>query len=191
MYEEDSHEKHNSALSAFTENPQDVYFSIQEPGEEVLLLLRKHPITNVGWLLVFVILLISPVLINIFLKDTFLDIAYVPFRVRILLTILWYLFCLGYALLSFLSWFFNIYLITDERIVDLDYFGFLFYRVSEAGLRQIQDVTYQVSGLARTLSNYGDVYIQTAADLRVFDFHDVPCPAKIHDLITDLAHLND
>ena len=99
----------------------------------------------------------------------------------------WYLFSLGYGILSFLSWYFNIHLITNRRVVDLDYYGFLFYRLSEAPLYQIQDVTYQVGGVFSIIFNYGDLYVQTAAEKREFDFLRIPSPAKVHDLLTDLV----
>ncbi|MEA2020660.1 MAG: PH domain-containing protein [Patescibacteria group bacterium] len=186
-----SQQKRNSALSAYTENPGDVNFAAQEPGEEVLLLLRRHPITNLPWLLVLLFLILFPFALVLILENTLFENVFIPVRVRILLSILWYLFCCGYALLSFLSWFFNIYLVTDRKIVDLDYFGLLFFRVSETELSQIQDVTYSVSGAAHTLFNYGDIYVQTAAEAREFDFIAVPRPAQVHDLITDLAQLYD
>ncbi len=186
-----SRKKKRSALSAYIEKPRNVEFADQEPGEEVQLLLRKHPITNLPWIFILLFLVAFPILVTTVLKDTFLDVVNVPFRVRLLFITLWYLFCCGYTLLSFLSWFFNIYLVTNQRVVDLDYYGFLFFRVSEAELRQIQDVTYSVGGLMRTLFNYGDLYVQTAAEAREFDFIAVPNPARVHDLITDLAQLHD
>lgn len=180
-----------SSLSAYTENPTDVKFAAQEPDEEVLFFLRKHPITNTSWILVFVFLLAFPPLTEYILRETPFDLLQVPLRLRLLFMIFWYLFCAGQALLSFLTWFFNIYIVTNERIIDLDYFGFLFYRLSEAELSQIQDVTYEVGGVAQTIFNFGHVYIQTAAEQREFDFSAVPNPARIHDVITDLAQIYD
>ena len=181
----------NSSLSAYTEFPVDVKFSAQEPDEDVLLLLRRHPLTNVPWIIILIFLLAFPLLTEYLLRETPLDPLQIPFRLRLLFMIFWYLFCTGYAILSFFTWFFNIYIVTNERIVDLDYFGFLFYRLSEAELSQIQDVTYELGGAFQTIFNFGNVYIQTAAEKREFDFSSVPNPARIHDLITDLAQIYD
>jgi len=179
--------KNHSSLAAYVEYPKDVRFVDQLPNEKTLLLLRRHSITNLPWMLVLFLMLIAPFFLPFILKGAFLGSIKFPIRVQMLLTIFWYLLSLGYGTLSFLSWFFNIYLVTDRRIVDLDYFGFLFYRLSEAELSQIQDVTYQVGGVFRVFFNYGDVFIQTAAEEREFDFEAVPNPARVHDLITDLA----
>lgn len=169
------------------ERPKDVQFVDQEPGEEILLLLRRHPVTNFPWMVILFLMLAAPFFLSFILKGTLLDPVRFPLRIQILLITLWYLFSLGYGILSFLSWFFNIYLVTNRRIVDLDYFGFLFYRLSEAELSRIQDVTYEVGGVIRVLFNFGDVFIQTAAEKREFDFGAVPNPARVHDLVTDLV----
>lgn len=175
-----------SSLSAYVEKPADVRFADQERGEEVLLMLRAHPITNVPWILILLLILLAPLVLPQILEGTGLDPTVLPERTQILLLFSWYLFSLGYGILSFLYWYFNIDLITNRRVVDLDYYGFLFYRLSEAPLSQIQDVTYQVGGLFGIVFNFGDLYIQTAAEQREFDFLKIPNPAKVHDLLTDL-----
>ena len=176
-----------SSLTAYVEKPVDVRFADQERGEEVLLMLRAHPITNVPWILILLLLLLAPLVLPQILKGTGLDPVGLPARTQILLFFSWYLFSLGYGILSFLSWYFNIHLVTNRRVIDLDYYGFLFYRLSEAPLYQVQDITYQVGGLFSVIFNFGDLYIQTAAEKREFDFLKIPNPAKVHDLLTDLV----
>ena len=85
-----------------------------------------------------------------------------------------------------MRWFFNVYIVTDHRIFDLDYHSFLFFNVSEAPLENIQDVSFHVNGGGGIIFNYGDVFIQTAAEKAEFDFLKVPNPALVHDKITDL-----
>jgi len=176
-----------SSLASYVEKPADVRFADQEHDEEILLLLRAHPITNLPWILLLLVLLILPLVLPRISGGTFLDLTSLPVRTKTLLVFCWYLFSLGYGLLSFLYWYFNVHLITTHRVVDLDYYGFLFYRLSEAPLYQIQDISYQVGGLFGIFFNYGDLYIQTAAEQREFDFLGIPNPAKVHDLLTDLV----
>lgn len=176
-----------SSFASYVEKPADVRFADQERDEEVLLMLRAHPITNVPWILILLLLLLAPLVLPQILEGTNLDPTALPERTQILLLLSWYLFSFGYGILSFLSWYFNIHLITNRRVVDLDYYGFLFYRLSEAPLYQIQDITYQVGGLFSVIFNFGDLYIQTAAEKREFDFLKIPNPAKVHDLLTDLV----
>ena len=104
MSEPTTKKKNNSSLSAYTERPIDVHFSAQEPDEEILLLLRRHPLTNVSWVLIFIFLLAFPVITEILLRETPLDPLQIPFRLRLLFSIFWYLFWCRRLFWYFLSW---------------------------------------------------------------------------------------
>ncbi len=170
----------------YVERPQ-VSFKDQEEGEIVLLLLRRHFFTNLPWLLVSLLIFFLPI---VFLlspyKSIFPFLEVLPNRFLFFIILGWYHLLLAFMLISFTGWFFNINLVTDKRILDIDYWGLLHFNVSETPLSNIQDVTYNISGLAATFLNYGNLYIQTAGTSANFDFAAVPDPAAVHDLITDL-----
>jgi hypothetical protein len=84
-------------------------------------------------------------------------------------------------------WYFNVYIISDKKIVDIDFRGFLYKNISEAPIKNIEDVTSNVSGLFGTTFNFGYVDIQTSAEKREFEFENVSNPSKIRDLIADLV----
>ena len=86
-------------------------------------------------------------------------------------------------LISFTGWFFNINLVTDKRILILTIGVFFISCFRNAA--EYQDVTYNISGLAATFLNYGNLYIQTAGTSANFDFAAVPT-RPLYDLITDL-----
>lgn len=89
----------------------------------------------------------------------------------------------------FLIWLFyylNVQIITDRRIVDVDQVGLFHHEVSELHIENIEDVTSEVSGVLGTVFNYGDVYVQTAANIERFEFSDVPNPGSINKLVLDL-----
>ena len=56
----------------------------------------------------------------------------------------------------------------------------------DANIDKIQDVTYKMGGVIRTLFNYGDVMIQTASEVPNFDFLAVPYPDKVAKVLQDL-----
>jgi hypothetical protein len=87
----------------------------------------------------------------------------------------------------FLNWFFNIHIITNKRVVDMDFDHLLHRNISEAPLRNIEDITYSVSGAIQTVFNFGTVTVQTAAEQRELEFNRVAEPAKIQDLLSDLV----
>ena len=173
-------------LASFSEKPE-VSFKDQEDGEVALLLLRKHFVTNVPWLAALALLLLTPVafLLSPY-REIFPFLPILPVRFLFFIGAGWYLASTIFFLISFSGWFFNINLVTNKRILDVDYWGFLYFNVAETPLTNIQDITYSISGLSQTFFNYGTVQIQTAGTAANFEFALIPNPAAAHDLITDV-----
>ena len=165
------------AWRSFAITPPDIKFETQEADEKIILLLRQHPIVNLGWLLIAITMLFVPAFWD------FLPITWLPIRFQLMTIIGWYLLVLAFILEKFLGWYFNVYIVTDERIVDIDFEGLIYRNLSVSQLNNIQDVTFKQSGSAATLFNFGDVYIQTAAEQREFDFKRVPQPSRVVEIL--------
>ncbi len=166
--------------------PPSTTFESQEEGEEVVLFLRQHLIVNVPWILLTVFLLTLPSIFTFF--PPFIAL---PTSFQFLLILMWYLFVSGYALAKLMGWFFNIYILTDERIVDIDFVNVLFRKVSTAKIDEIQDVNVEASGAFQTFFNYGGVFIQTAATVPEFDFVNVPHPDKVAEIIHQMIDMEE
>lgn len=155
-----------------------VHFETQDSQEEVLVIVRAHWITNLPWLLIATLLFLAPKILTFFpLLDAF------PARFQTAFVIGWYLIAIMYVFEKFLNWFFNLGIITDERIFDVDLDGLTGRRIADAELSKIQDVTFTNSGVFGTIFNYGNVFIQTAAEVVEFVFDDIPQPAKIAEIL--------
>lgn len=174
-----------SPLAAFAVNPADVRFETQEKDEEVVLFLRQHPIVNVPWIAITIALVLGPPV----LFPLFLPRLPVPLPPAYLLvgTLAWYVGTAGFALFHFLHWFFNIYIVTNERIIDIDFQYLLFKRFSQAELGRIQDITYASGGIFATVFRYGNVYVQTAAEVPNIEFLAVPRPDEVVERIRSLT----
>lgn len=92
-----------------------------------------------------------------------------------------------YGFLVWIDYYFDIWIITDERIINIEQKGLFMRQISEADYTKIQDVTAQVEGFLPTIINYGDVYIQTAAEKERFVFRTISRPYQIKDLLMQLA----
>lgn len=168
-------------LAAFLVTPPNIKFDTQDQQEKILLLLRRHVITNVPWILGTLFGLLVPVLF------TFIPAFYIlPARYMFITIIIWYLLVFGVALEQFLSWYFHVYIVTDERVIDYDFYSLLYKRVSKAKIDRIEDVTYQMGGILQNLFHYGTVYIQTAGEEQEFDFEDIPRPEQVGKLLNEL-----
>jgi len=161
-------------------------FETQDDDEEVVLLLRAHFITNLPWILITLIFSLIPPLLAVTGGLSLLQsqIGLNPTTIYSLLLI-WYLFLFAYAFQNFLLWYFNVYLVTNENVVDMDFFQLLYRKIASAELSKIEDVTASMGGVAQSLFNYGNIQIQTAGAVVEFVFERVPNPAYVQKVIEE------
>ena len=174
--------KKGHSLSSMLISPSaNVRFETQDPEEEILMILRAHWLTNIPWFIVAVLLFFAPTVLRSFpLLDSF------PIRFQMMFVVVWYLILLMYVFERFLSWFFNMTIITDERIVDVDFLNLTTKKVSDTDLDKIQDVSFTNAGAIGAIFNFGDVLVQTAAEVTEFVFEKVPSPADVAKILQRL-----
>ncbi len=174
-------------LTAFAVNPDGVRFETQEEEEVVILFLRQHVIVNLPWVVVASLLILAPtVLIPLFARILSITVN-IPVGYLIIGTLFWYLATVGFILANFISWFFNIYIVTNERVVDIDFFYLLYKHFSQAELGKIQDISYSAGGVFAAVCNFGNVIIETAGEAPNLEFHNVPFPEKVVETIRSLT----
>lgn len=117
-------------------------------------------------------------------------IGIISYPLIIILASAYYLFIWLFFFFSFIDYYLDIWLITNERIIDVQQQGFFSRIISEQRLYRVQDVTSEVHGTAPTIFRYGEVYIQTAGTKQRFLFHQVPHPERVRDIIIKLAEKN-
>lgn len=166
---------------SFGYKPKGIKFETQDDGEHVVLFLRKHPITNLKWLIIAFVMFVFPSVLSLLP-----GVNSVPIQYQLIGLLTWYMITLTFALQSFMRWFFDVLIVTDERIIDVDYYDLVHKEITDANLDRIQDVTYRVGGLAKTLIDYGDVLVQTASEIPNIDFIAVPKPALVVKILQNL-----
>ena len=174
------------------DNNQECFFSTQEKGEKVILLLRAHPIvlipTFVITAIVFVVPIIAPAALSILrfdLSETLNG------QQTLILVLFWYLLVFGYVFYRLIFYYFNTYLVTNERIIDFDFRGILHKETSYAKLNQIQDISPKIIGFFGTFFHFGNVYVQTAAEKPEFEFHNVSHPDTVAQVIHEQVRLEE
>lgn len=171
----------SSPWASFAAKPRWTAFSTQAPDEQILLLLRKHPFTQIGWIFGAIVVALIPI---IFSGVPFLD--FLPATYQFAAVLGWYMLLSGFIIESFLTWYFNVYIITDERIIDVDFLSLIYQNISSAKIDNIEDVTATKAGAIRSVFDFGTVSIQTAAEKRQFEFEDVPRPSQVTKLVNEL-----
>lgn len=170
-----------NTLASFRYFPDRVKFVNQDPEEKIILLLRKHPITNVNWILLALVLLIIPVFLPLLTIIEFL-----PASFQTVSVMAWYLITTAFIFEKFLSWYFHVNVITDERIIEVDFLHLVYREITDANIDQIQDVTVELGSAIRTAFNFGDVVIQTAAQIPKIKFEAVPQPDRVAKILREL-----
>lgn len=146
------------------------YFEDQFDDEEVLFVFRKHPIVmRVGLVLGMLGPLIG--IIPVAIKP---DLGFGAFFGGLAAGCV-----LGLIVFlpSWISWYFSVFIITDQRFIQITQKRLFHRAVSDIALNQIQSVNYTVAGLQETLLGFGTIKVQTyVGDLLIKDVHH---PAKI------------
>jgi len=169
------------SFASFVIKPSHFSFSEQDANEEIILVLRQHWFTNVSWILTALLMSLAPLTIRyIPILDSF------PPNYRFIAVLFYYLIVFAFSFEKFLAWYFNTYIITDERVVDIDFINLLNKEFSDAKISMIQDVTSKVSGFSQTLFNYGSILIQTASEVNEIIFEKVPNPEQVIKVLQQL-----
>lgn len=176
-----------SFFPAIFTRPLKIKFDKQEDNEEIVLFLRQHPIVNVFWVTITIFLIILPA-IYLQLEPVFgfNFSASVPVKLLIGGLVIYYLLIIAYAYEQFLSWYFNVYIVTNMHIVDVNFYSLLAKEVVEISLDDIEVISHQMAGVFGSLFNFGNVEIETAAETKRIHFEKVPRPDVVTDTVQDL-----
>lgn len=154
---------------------EEKLFEGQYDDEEVELVFHQHPIVLRKPLVIFMIILLVGAL---------------PLALWPTVNYSWYSFFGGILIGSlafayfFMSWYFSIYVITNQRVIHVEQTGFFRKQVVELGHDKIQNVNYEVPGFLATAFHYGTIVIQTfVGDLVLDTIHH---PEKIHRSISKI-----
>jgi len=160
--------------------------------EKIIKILRRDIFILIKKMCLFALLIILP-LIFFYLalsSQPSLFSGAVSYPLIILGTSSYYLFVWVFFFFSFIDYYLDIWVITNERIIDVQQEGFFARTISEQRLYRIQDVTSEVQGFFPTIFKYGEVHIQTAGAKQRFLFHEVPHPHEVRNILIKLAERN-
>lgn len=165
------------------------YLPNPQSDEEIIIFIRRDVIILLRHVLLYVVLFLLP------LAAYFIINSYLPFFIEnaiasdllILVMFLYFLYVWLFLYRGFLDYFLDIWIVTNYRILSIEQSDLFHRTIAEQKLFRIQDVTSQQKGFLPTFLNYGDVFIQTAAEQTRFTFEQVPDPHRIARQITQLV----
>jgi membrane protein YdbS with pleckstrin-like domain len=149
-------------------------FENQRADEEVLMVRRRHP--WVLWKAAFMVLLILILIFVAFL-------IWGASKVSVIILILGLVYIISFLLGRFFVYNNDIYILTSQRIININQSGFFTRRVSEAELENIQNVTYEIKGPIRSFLNFGEIIISTAGNAPGLTLKNVENPHFVQEKI--------
>lgn len=161
-------------------------FPSQRKGEKVIMMLRRHWIIIWRYVSMLIVFNIIPVAVFGFLV-LYLGWTVVPGTPLYLLCVfgisLYYLIIWLHYFHEFVDYHLDIWIVTDQRIINIEQIGLFNRVISELNILKVQDVTSELRGKVQTMLNYGSVYIQTAGTTQRFEFEQVKDPEEVARII--------
>ena len=155
-------------------DPRSYEFPGQHEGEAVEMVFRQHPIVMRRRLIFCLLILVVFAL---------------PLSLWPLERWPWWGLLTGFvvSLLVFghrmISWFFSLYIISNERLIQIIQKGFFNRKVVDISHTKIQSVNYEIKGLQATMFGYGTITVQTyVGDLLLNYIHK---PEQVHQLMVE------
>jgi len=157
---------------------QEFEFDGQRPGEEVVLVGRRHPwvMAKTGFFIILLLLVVFWAVLQWGLSlasDLVLVLALIIGLITFLVR--WQIYTN------------DIYILTGERIINLEQKNLFFRRVSEVELAETSSIIYEIKGIIKHLLNFGDVIISTVGDdVSTIILKDVENPHFVHERLVSI-----
>lgn len=165
--------------------------SLFEPlaGETAVKIIHRHPFIAIKRIIFFILLLTIPLIIIVMINNLFPDLASAVWVwPTLLLGISGYLFFIWLLFFfSLVDYFLDIWIVTNQRIIDVRQQGFFSRSSSELRLNNIQDISSEIRGFLPTMLKYGNVIVETAGNQDKLFFEQVASPEQVRDLLMKLS----
>ncbi|MBI4457822.1 PH domain-containing protein [Candidatus Uhrbacteria bacterium] len=161
----------------------------KKPDEKLVFYLRRHPIVFIGQTFFILLIGLAPFALGL-LGGSFTDALLEGPATRPLLILILsgYYLCLWLVFLTqFVDYYLDAWIVTTDKIVNVEQHGLFSRTISELDLAKVQDVTSEVKGVLPTFLNYGNIRVQTAGEEEHFVFEQVHKPHEIRKQLLDLV----
>lgn len=157
------------------------------PHETVLMTIRRHWFVLLAPSLIIFVLLLLPVIILPLLPFVLPEADLNLGSLGIFMLSLYLMFLLVFAFLIWMNYYLDVWIITSERIIDIEQHNLFSRTISEFPMSRVQDVSIDVHGIIETFLKFGDLKVQTAGTHNGFVINDAPNLYRAKDTILKQA----
>lgn len=159
-------------------------FTLAE-NEQIILMARRH------WFFVAIAML-KPIILAILpwlaaLALAFLNLS--PDNEQAATLLFWYFawlfwsLCFCWGVLIWVDWYLDLWVLTNQKIIDIQQTGLFQRLVMTYSINNIQGVTIKTGGLLATFFKYGDAEVKIAGQANAVVFREIPNATLVQDKI--------
>ena len=145
-------------------------------NEQILLILHRH------W---FIFALQAAAVFAVGLFPFFLfPILPIEAILFLFFAVIFWLLLAAFLLIAWIEYWLDMWIITSERIIDIEQRSLFSREISEFLLSRVQDVTVEVPNFIATMMRYGNIVVQTAGE-KSFTIREIPHLEKAKEIILE------
>lgn len=135
-----------------------------QPGEKLLLVVRKHWFVQLKEALPIILIGIVPFILAIIISPFITAApALVTFFTSVWLLVVW-----AMVFTVWTNYYLDIWIVTDKRIVNINQIHLFRREVSTLRIERVQDIKVETHGFFASLLNFGNLQVQTAGPEAAF-----------------------
>lgn len=154
-------------------------FPGQHADEQIDLVFRHHPVIMRKPLIACLSIVAISEIPLIFLPPEQIGVGFQILGVGVLMALI-----IGFY--YWVGWFYSVFILTDNRLIDIRQKGFFYRRVNELGLDKVQSINYETKGIQAALFKFGDINIQTFGGVEWL-LKSISHPAEVHTHLMDAS----
>lgn len=159
-------------------------------GETIEYIARRHWIGIAVQVITTIALFLAPLLI--IPTEPFIE-RFLPKSTPsavLFFSLLYWMILLLFFYIELLNYWLDMWIITNQRIIDVEHQALFHRQVSEFSTARVQDITVEVEGVFASLLRYGDISVQTAGE-QSFSIKRVANPELVKNAIMHLARTRE
>lgn len=165
------------------------------PNEKIIVGIRKHWLVffveMFGLMLAAVVpLVLAPFVDNVLGPEVVASVGGAVRLENVLVFLIgaWLLIVAMVLFVSLTSYYLDILIITNQRLIDIDQIWLFARDVATAPLQNIEDVKVEALGIFATLFKFGTLHIQTAAETKEVVIRGIRHPERAKDAVMRAYH---
>jgi hypothetical protein len=161
----------------------------QRDSEKIFVFVRKRIISFLPQIIIFIFLIFAPIaaLLFSFFSGAATTTSQLGRDLVILVMMAYYLSTVTFIISTWVSFYYDVLVISDERIVEISQNTLFNRSINELVFEQIEDVSSSIKGVLNTIFDSGILDIQTAGSQRNFVIKDI---GRVNDIVAIILDLS-